>query len=385
MTTAVAPSSADATADSPQRRRIPLLAIFTFWTLWSLWSAHQNILLTYISGRPIESWLRPLGLSLSSGWFWAILTPIVMVYTRHVRDRFDSRVRLIAAHALLFLILHVIDARVYAVVSAAWAPVPRPFEQLVVSLAGLNAWTYGTVAVVTTLIDYHAALRERTVRAAQLETQLALAQFQALRAQLHPHFLFNALNAISALIHTDPARADRMLARLSELLRLAIDTAGSPEVRLVDELDFVKRYLEIERMRFGDKLDVRVDVPVDTYDALVPNMLLQPIVENAVRHGVAPHPGPGRVQIRVERSGARLGIFVSDTGKGIDPSDMPNDSRNGGVGLRTTRERLEKLYGGDQELALVNLPGGGFETRVLLPFRRQSEPAPTNEDPLSRR
>ncbi|MGQ0641746.1 MAG: sensor histidine kinase [Gemmatimonadaceae bacterium] len=367
------------------RRRIPYLAIFAFWTLWSLWSAQQSVLLTVVSGRAVESWLRPLSLSLSSGWFWALLTPIIMHYTRAVRDRFDSRVRLVAAHAALFVIIHVIDSWVYSIVSAAWAPVPRPFEQLVVSLTTINAWTYGTVAIVTTLVDYHDALRERTMRAARLEAQLALAQFQALRAQLHPHFLFNALNAITALIHKDPARADRMLARLSELLRLAIDTAGSPEVRLIDEVEFVKRYLEVERMRFGERLDVRVELPVETYDALVPNMLLQPIVENAVRHGVAPHPGPGRVQIRAERNGSRLGIVVSDTGKGIAHDGTPNEGRGGGVGLRTTRERLEKLYGSAQELALVNLPGGGFETRVMLPFRRQSDTAPIDEDSLPRR
>jgi sensor histidine kinase YesM len=374
---------ADAPRTESTRRRIPLLAIFIFWTLWSLWAAQQNILLTVVSGRPVDSWLRPLGLALSSGWFWAMLTPLVMLYTRYVHDRAGGRGRAIAAHAAIFAVIHIVDAWVYSVVSAAWSATPRPFEQLVVSLTTVNAWTYAMVAVVTTLVDYHDALRERTVRAARLEAQLALAQFQALRAQLHPHFLFNALNAISALIHKDPARADRMLARLSELLRLAIETAGSPEVRLIDEVEFVKRYLEIERMRFGDRLDVRVDLPVETYDALVPNMLLQPLVENAVRHGVAPHPGPGRVQIRAERRGAHLDIVVSDTGKGIAPA--PPNEKGSGVGLRTTRERLEKLYGSQQELALVNVPGGGFETRVVLPFRRDGESVRHDEDPLPRR
>jgi LytS/YehU family sensor histidine kinase len=235
---------------------------------------------------------------------------------------------------------------------------------------------------VTTVLDYQDAFRERSLRAARLEAQLALAQFQALRAQLHPHFLFNALNAISALIHTDATRADRMLARLSELLRLAIDTAATPEVRLIDEIEFVKRYLEIERMRFGDRLHVSVDLSVETYDAMVPNMLLQPLVENAVRHGVAPHPGPGRVEIKAAREGQRLGIVVRDTGSGIS-AKTPNEERSG-VGLRTTRERLEKLYGTAQELALVNVPGG-FETRVMLPFRRHADSLTSNEDPLPRR
>jgi sensor histidine kinase YesM len=162
---------------------------------------------------------------------------------------------------------------------------------------------------------------------------------------------------------------------------------------LVDEIEFVKRYLETEQMRFGDRLDVHLTVPADTYDALVPTMLLQPLVENAVRHGVAPHAGPARVEIRVQRTGARLGIVVSDTGAGDDRTDaeseMPAELEswdgqpaeaapylcvNEGVGLRTTRERLEKLYGDAQELVLASVPGGGFETRITLPFRLREEP-----------
>jgi len=278
--------------------------------------------------------------------------------------------------------VHVIDVSVYSALTRVFAPEPRPVLPMLFTLATFNTITYGMIAVVTTVLDYQDAFRERSLRAARLEAQLALAQFQALRAQLHPHFLFNALNAISALIHKDATRADRMLARLSELLRLAIDTAATPEVRLIDEIEFVKRYLEIERMRFGDRLDVSVDLSVETYDAMVPNMLLQPLVENAVRHGVAPHPGPGRVEITAARDGQRLGIVVRDTGAGIS-AKTPNEQRSG-VGLRTTRERLEKLYGTAQELALVNVPGG-FETRVMLPFRRHADSLTSNEDPLPRR
>jgi signal transduction histidine kinase len=361
---------------SAKRRRIPLLAIFIFWTCWSLWSFQQNLLVIVVSGRHVESWLRPLLLALSSGWFWALLTPLIMLYTRSAADRSTSRVRLILSHFAFFLVLHVIDCWYYSHTTAAWAPAPRPFEQLLLSLTTTNLWTYALIAVVTTLVDYYDALRERNLRAERLEAQLAHAQFQALRAQLHPHFLFNALNAISALIHKDPARADRMLARLSELLRLAIDTAGSPEVKLIDEVDFVNRYLEIERMRFGERLDVRVTIPADTYDALVPNMLLQPIVENAVRHGVAPLPGPGRVEIVAQRNGSHLGIVVRDSGNGIHGERVPNESRGGGVGLSATRDRLQQLYGNDQELSLVNIPGG-FETRLRLPYRRKPAPLAT--------
>jgi two-component system, LytTR family, sensor kinase len=237
------------------------------------------------------------------------------------------------------------------------------------TLLSYNALTYIVVAVAITAIDAREALRAREARANHLETQLALAQFHALRAQLHPHFLFNALNAISTLIHSDPARADRMLARVSELLRIAIDSAAKPEIPLSDEVEFAKRYLEVERMRYGDRLDVSIDVAHETASALVPTMLLQPLVENAVRHGVAPHAAAGRVEVRTTRIGDELSIVVRDTGAGFDPDDAPADNRETpGVGIATTRARLQTLYGTAQTLVFTNVPAG-FEARVSLPFR----------------
>ncbi|HJU72827.1 MAG TPA: histidine kinase [Gemmatimonadaceae bacterium] len=354
-------------------RRVPLLAIITLCTLWGLWSAQQSVLLTIVSGRTVDSWLQPLGLQMSTAAFWALLTPLIMITTRVIRDRVLRRSLWIATHIGFFLIVHVIDSAAYSLLTQLFSPNPRPFVQLVFSLTTFNMVTYGMIAVVTTALDYQDALRERGLREARLEAQLASAQFQALRAQLHPHFLFNALNAISALIHKDANRAERMLARLSELLRLAIDSATTPEVRLADEVEFVKRYLEIERMRFGDRLAVNLAIAPDTHDALVPNMLLQPLVENAVRHGVAPIARPGRVELRAERSGSSLDIVVSDSGRGID-SAPPNGGKRDGVGLRATRERLAQLYGSAHMLTLNNVPGG-FEARVSLPFRRGSEGA----------
>ena len=347
-------------------RRVPLGWIITLCALWGLWSAQRDVLVAMVSGGRVE-WLRPLGLAMSTAAFWALLTPVIMTTTRFIRDRTTSRVQWLAAHVLTFLVLHVIDVAVYSRLTAWFAPNPRPFAQLVFSLTTFNMITYGMIAVVTAALDYQDDLRERGLRAAQLETQLAMAQFQALRAQLHPHFLFNALNAISALIRKDADRAERMLARLSELLRMAIETAATPEVRLIDEIEFVKRYLDIERMRFGERLDVHVAVDGEAYDALVPSMLLQPLVENAVRHGVAPYAGPGRVEIRATRDDSRLAIVVRDSGPGIQQA--PNDSNGEGVGLRTTRQRLQKLYGEAQDLTLINVPGG-FETRIAIPFRK---------------
>ncbi len=356
-------------AEVPPRRHVPLLPIVAIWTLWGLWTANQSALASIVSGQAPAPRVNPLALTLASAWFWAALTPALMGVARQIRDRVSTMGRRVALHGATFAVVHVLDATTYWILSHVIASNPRPLLPLLFSLLSLNALTYTVVAVAITALDAHEALRTREARENQLETQLALAQFHALRAQLHPHFLFNALNAISSLIHSDPARADRMLARVSDLLRIAIDTAAKPEIPLLDEVAFATRYLEIERMRYGDRLDVRIDVGGDTADALVPNMLLQPLVENAVRHGVAPHAGPGRVAIRATRTGNDLSIVVSDTGDGFDPADASDDGRDTpGVGLLTTRARLEKLYGTSQRLAFATV-ADGFETRISLPFR----------------
>lgn len=356
----------------PTPRRLPFLVIVGVWMLFALWQAQMNVLLPIATGREPLPWSRVAENALVFAWFWALLTPVLMWITRRLRDRITSRVRRIAAHAAVFVVVQPLDVAVWSTMSAILGNPTSPFVELLFGWAPFNALTYGIIAVATTALDYHDAFRERGLRAAQLEAQLALAQFQALRAQLQPHFLFNSLNTISALMHKDVARADRMLARLGELLRIAIDSSGTPEIKLIDEIEFVRRYLDIEQVRFGDRLDVRVELPADAHDALVPTMLLQPIVENAVRHGVAPHSGRGRVEIRVQRHGPQLGIVVRDTGKGLD-ADALRDGQHAGVGLRTTRARLETLYGNAHELALVNVPGGGFETRVKLPFHSLEE------------
>jgi two-component system, LytTR family, sensor kinase len=381
---------------SPAPRRIPWLVIVGVWLLFGWWNAQQSLLVSISSGEVVQSWVRPYVNAVLMALFWIVITRALMWNTRRLRDRVPAPALRVGAHLATFLVVHAADVAYWVYANALLSNPTQPFLVLLFRFAAFNGLTYAVVVMVTTALDYRDAFVERTVRAAQLEAQLSLTQFQVLRAQLHPHFLFNSLNAISALMHKDVGRADRMLARLSELLRMAIDTAATPEIRLWDEVEFVKRYLETEQMRFGDRLDVHVNVPAETYDALVPTMLLQPLVENAVRHGVAPHSGRALVEIHVQRKGSRLGIVVSDTGSAgraaarsedAEPSgsgfqSVPGHAEavtelcvNEGVGLRTTRERLEKLYGEAQELVLASLPGGGFETRIVLPFRLREEPS----------
>jgi LytS/YehU family sensor histidine kinase len=232
-----------------------------------------------------------------------------------------------------------------------------------------EALGYAAIVGVAAAITYQRQAQDRALRASQLETRLAEAQLQALQRQLHPHFLFNTLNAISALMHRDVEAADQMLMRLSDLLRIALDQPGVQEVALKDELDFLAKYLEIEQARFGDRLSVHFDVDPITLDAQVPNLILQPLVENSVRHAIAMRVEPGIIEIRAGRAGDALVLDVGDNGPGFPQGLQPPRGR--GVGLANTRSRLEHLYGAGGRLEFTERPGGGLIVRVTVPFKSE--------------
>jgi LytS/YehU family sensor histidine kinase len=227
--------------------------------------------------------------------------------------------------------------------------------------------TYWAVVGLVHAVDFHRESQERELTAAQLQTRLAEAQLQSLQRQLHPHFLFNTLHTISALMHRDTEAADAMLARLSDLLRLTLERIGTQVLPLKEELDFVEKYLEIEQARFGDRLQVRFDTPPGTLDAAVPNLLLQPLVENAVRHGIGPKVGGGRVEVVARRDGDMLKLVVRDTGYGV-PAEKLTALNTGGVGLSNTRSRLETLYPGRHRFEFQSSAAGGLEVSVVIPF-----------------
>jgi two-component system LytT family sensor kinase len=188
--------------------------------------------------------------------------------------------------------------------------------------------------------------------------------------QLHPHFLFNTLNSIATLIHKDPDAADQMTARLSDLLRLTLENIGVQEVPLAQELEFLERYLEIEKTRFSDRLVVRIDVAPETLDASTPYLILQPLVENAIHHGIAARSLPGCVIVRAARDGGMLVLEVKDDGPGIRSAAASNN----GLGISSTRERLEKLYGAAHTFELSNVAKGGLAVKLTFPFRLVSPP-----------
>jgi LytS/YehU family sensor histidine kinase len=210
-------------------------------------------------------------------------------------------------------------------------------------------------------IEYYRRYQNRELKASQLEARLAQAQLEVLKMQLQPHFLFNTLHAISALMYRDVESADRMITRLSDFLRLAIESSGVQEVPLKREMEFLDKYLEIEQVRFGERLDVRRWIDAAALDLLVPNLVLQPLVENAVRHGIAPRAEGGRIEVIARVAAGLLTVEVLDDGPG------PSGEISEGVGLSNTRARLEQLYGAAARLELGAGPHGGFLARLTIP------------------
>jgi LytS/YehU family sensor histidine kinase len=214
--------------------------------------------------------------------------------------------------------------------------------------------------------DYFNAYRERELTAAQLEARLAEARLQSLNAQLHPHFLFNTLNGITAFMEKDPKTARLMTAHLGDLLRFSLEHENKQEITLAEDLALLQHYLEIQRIRFADRLTVQMDIAPATLPGLVPSLLLQPLVENAIRHGITPRASSGCIKIRSAQENGMLRLQVRDNGLGLAEGWKP------GIGLTNTRERLVQLYNHDHSFTINNTADGGVVVDIALPFRVES-------------
>jgi LytS/YehU family sensor histidine kinase len=231
----------------------------------------------------------------------------------------------------------------------------------------LSLFLYASLVGAMHTIQLHYRSKDRERRAEALEAQLTAARLSALQAQLHPHFLFNALNAISTLLVRDARAAREALASFSELLRLALGQSTQAEVTLREDLEFLRRYVEIQQTRLGDRLHFGEAIPSETLDCLVPTLLLQPLVENAIRHGIEPSPNAGLVRVVVQAQGNRLLIIVEDNGAGLST----NQAEVGfGIGLKNLRARLETLYGAEHKLEFGHRPQGGVTVSAEIPLRR---------------
>ncbi len=306
---------------------------------------------------------------------WGVMGLAIMRLFRRIP--LDRSISHWAAHILASVLCALVDVGTALLASLLLArlehsdPVPL-FDRLkacFVSGFHPGLMTYWLFVGGLMALDVFRRYKERELLASQLQARLAEAQLLALKMQLHPHFLFNTLHAISALMHSDVKAADKMLARLSDLLRLTLDQAGEQEVSLRQELAILEGYLEIERLRFQHRLKVEIDVPEELLDAQVPTFILQPLVENALKHGIAPRASGGTVAIRARHAGGVLCMEVQDDGPGPDASKA---TAGHGIGTRNTRSRLEHLYGERQRFELSKAEPGTV-ARVTLPLHWAEE------------
>ncbi|UCC44629.1 MAG: histidine kinase [Candidatus Zixiibacteriota bacterium] len=330
----------------------------------------------------VVPWCQALAWGFGEWYLWGLFSLVIVYLTRRITFDRSNWLRSLALHGVLAVIFSVAHIFLYTLghhvsrsLSAETEPPGTTFAKLLETFMTsriLDAvLIYFLIAFVLYALTYYRRLRLEELRRADLQTRLARAQLESLKGQLHPHFLFNSLNAVTALIHSDPEAADRMVTRLSELLRVAIDSAEVPEVTLREEIEFVRTYLDIQKTRFGDRLRVQLDIAEECLDAMVPNLMLQPLVENAVIHGVTPRSGSGTVSIDACRRENTLAVRVSDDGPGVPAGHDPYSGN--GVGLKNTNERLRQLYGESAQLKFDSNDGVGLAVTIGIPYRLETQ------------
>ena len=344
------------------------LIALAFWTFIGVAFAGQLYLSRAKVGEPVP-WSFALGRALGDWYVFALLSIPALWLARRFSIGDARGLRNLAVHFAASALFSVAWMALRALVEVGLnretegATFLAVFNRALVTTFFYNLLIYWVIISVGYAFDFYRKLNERELRAAELEKRLTEARLQALQMQLNPHFLFNTLHAISSLMHQDVEAADKMLVRLSDLLRHALESTETQEVTLREEIDFLKRYAEIEQTRFGDRLKIDMNIPPETFDALVPNLVLQPLLENAVRHGIEPHARAGRIEVQAQRDGEVLRLEVRDNGSGLANGKIVE-----GVGLSNTRARLKQLYGERQTFELANASQGGVAVRVALPF-----------------
>ena len=333
------------------------LAVWGGWTALALLLSISASLTYKATGRP-ANWSLTISRGLAEWWLWAVLTPLVAALARVFRLDGEQRVRNACIHVCAGLLIAVLktfaDRAVFAAISG--------FRMYILfSTIALQFVIYAAIVTAAHGLDYYRRSREREV----LERRLTETRLQLLGMQLQPHFLFNTLNAIAELVHHDPAAADDMIVGLSDLLRLTLQLENRQEITLHEETALLSKYLDIQRARFGERLRTTIDVEPEAQAALVPVLLLQPIVENSIRHGVAARASGGRIDIRARGRNGRLFIEIADDGG--DEGSLGVSNRQG-LGLSNTRARMEALHGSTCRLDLSRHLGGTRVT-IELPLR----------------
>ncbi|NNF58533.1 MAG: histidine kinase [Rhodothermaceae bacterium] len=373
-TTLTLPTPAPSLARTPRATPVPpgraALMVLGLWSIPAAVALGQAYLEQILTARPVD-WHHTLWTTLPNWYLWAFLTPLVLVLARRFAPGRASVATLIPVHAagLVGLLgLHALGS--VAVFAIAGLPADWTWGTFWTHYTirfHVNALAYGLAVAVVWTVDARQRAQERERNEAALRTELAEAELRALKMQLRPHFLFNTLHAIGATVRKgETDHAIGMLTRLGDLLRLALEHDGSQEVPLRQELDLLERYLDLEAIRFGDRLTTTIEADPEARAALVPSWIVQPLVENALKHAIAPDPGPGHIAIRARRETDRLIVDVQDSGPGLGRSMSRAPSH--GVGLANTRSRLAKLYGAAASLDLLS--DDGLCARLTLPYQQ---------------
>ncbi|MBV9211319.1 MAG: histidine kinase [Acidobacteria bacterium] len=358
-----------------QRWWAQLLFIWLVWTLIGFIFTSLMYLASLRSSEPMK-WSEGAFIQFVYCYLWALATPLVIWLSRrfHIEKQNWKRNLLIhiGCSLLIGLCISILGQTLNYFHFSYPLGYPYKFFNALRNFFNNGSEefaTYGLILLIIHAFDFYSRYREGELKASQLESMLAQAQLQSLKMQLHPHFLFNTLHSISALLHTDVEAARRMIVRLGDFLRLTLENAGAQEVSLEQEMEFLKGYLEIESIRFQDRLTVRLEVEPQALDVRVPNLILQPIVENAIRHGIAPRSSPGLIEINARRENGVLRIEVRDNGPGLPVNHSSIKLFKGGLGLANTRARLDQLYGAQHRFELENNPAGGLTVTLEVPSK----------------
>lgn len=340
--------------------------IFGGWTSLALLASANIYLVRTKLGMPGDFVKNASGMVLEY-WIYAALTPAVLYVAQQLPLSAKDWPRTISLHFLAYLGFSWASTALAELLHVPMM-LPKDFHGNTFWIRFLDSfyyslWMYWPIVLLWNAYEYYQRYTERDRRAAQLEAQLTRAELEALRNQLHPHFLFNTLNSIASLMHEDVSAADDMIADLSYMLRAYLKDTNEQEIPLRQELDLLETYLRIQKRRFENQLSYEIDIAPTLYNAAVPMLLLQPFVENAILHGIAPRGNPGQLTVSARQLAAELVLKVSDDGVGFTPGETE------GIGVSNSRSRLKQLYGENQSVELLSAPGQGTTVTVKLPFQ----------------
>ena len=352
------------------RRWVRYGLIWGVWTLVAFFFTTQVYVMYYAEKQPIR-YVEGFLFQASACYIWALATPLILWLVRRFCIERSNWVRRSLLHFLLSIVLTGTLIALHFVlfmVFSAHASQITPFRVFNFLYYNLDRWVlvYWFILLLSHAFNYYNSYRKNELKASQLRTQLVQSQLEALKMQIHPHFLFNTLHSISALLSRDTEAARKMITRLGDFLRLTLENSGSMEVTLQQEIEFLNGYLEIERIRFQDRLTTDIRVDPEVLDVHVPNLILQPIVENAMRHAIG-HSASGRVEVVAAPRNGVVRIEVKDNGPGIDADRLLEGPRGRGLGLANTRARLAGMYGEAARFELLNDPAGGLTVALEIP------------------